>query len=101
MAEMIPTREHLRDTLTAAASGRGVASIAVIDPTGASPLAVWTPESAQEPAFLAYSITKTLIAACVVSLAEEGRVTLDDPLARWFPRIEHAERISLRRLLNH
>jgi len=59
------------------------------------------PESDLEPAFLAYSITKTFTAALILKVSEEGQLSLDDRLARWFPRIAHADRISLRRLLNH
>jgi D-alanyl-D-alanine carboxypeptidase len=59
------------------------------------------PESELEPAFLAYSITKTFTAALLLQLCEEDQLSLDDRLSRWFPRIAHADRISLRRLLNH
>ncbi|PYS80160.1 MAG: serine hydrolase [Acidobacteria bacterium] len=87
--------------LMAAARGRGVASVSVIERAGAAPHTFWAPESADEPAFLAYSITKTFTASLVLKLCEEGQLSLDDPLARWFPRIAQAERICLRQLLNH
>src|SRR5206468_2267838 len=48
-----------------------------------------------------YSITKTFTATLVLLLREEGRLSLDDPLSRWFPRIPQADRITLRQLLNH
>ncbi|HEY2896551.1 MAG TPA: serine hydrolase domain-containing protein, partial [Gemmatimonadaceae bacterium] len=54
-----------------------------------------------EPAFLAYSITKTFTSALVLMLCAEQRLHLDDSLARWFPGIARADRITLRRLLNH
>ena len=47
------------------------------------------------------SITKTFVAALAIKLADEGRLRLDDPLARWLPDWPNANRISLRRLLNH
>ncbi len=87
--------------LTAAARGRGAASLAVIERTGANAHACWVPESDQEPAFLAYSITKTFTAVLILELCEEGQLSLDDRLANWFPHIAHADRISLRQLLNH
>ena len=87
--------------LLAAARGRGVASVAVIERAGAQPQAYWVPESDQEPAFLAYSITKTFTAVLILTLCEEGQLRLEDRLARWFPHIAHADRISLRQLLNH
>jgi D-alanyl-D-alanine carboxypeptidase len=94
-------RIQLPDVLTAAARGRGVASVSVIERAGAEPRAFWVPESADEPTFLAYSITKTFTASLVLKLCEEGRLGLDDPLAKWFPGIAQAARISLRQLLNH
>ncbi len=94
-------RTTLSEVLAAAVRSRGVASVSVIERPGAKPHAFWVPESTEEPTFLAYSITKTFMAALVLKLCEEGRLSLEDPLARWFPRIVHAERISLRQLLNH
>ena len=92
---------RLPEILAAATGGRGVASVAVLERGGAEPQACWVPESDREPAFLAYSITKTFTAALILTLCEEGQLGLDDRLARWFPRIAHADRISLRQLLNH
>jgi D-alanyl-D-alanine carboxypeptidase len=92
---------ELPETLASVVRGRGVASLAVIERTGAKAHAYWVPESDQEPAFLAYSITKTFTAALILKLCEEGQLSLDDRLATWFPRIAHADQISLRHLLNH
>jgi D-alanyl-D-alanine carboxypeptidase len=64
-------------------------------------LTYWAPQSDDEPEFLVYSITKIFIASLVLKLCEEGAMRLDDPLARWFPRIDRAEQITVRRLLNH
>ena len=98
-----PVKElvQLSEMLAAASRGRGVASVAVIERAGAKAHACWVPESDQEPAFLAYSITKTFTAALILELCEEGQLSLDDRLANWFPRIAHADRISLRHLLNY
>jgi len=94
---MIPCIE----TLSAAAGQRGTASLAVIEHSGAAPLACWVPQSDEEPAYLAYSITKTFTAALILQLCDEHRLTLDAPLARWFPRIDRADRITIRQLLEH
>jgi D-alanyl-D-alanine carboxypeptidase len=59
------------------------------------------PEGREEPAFLAYSITKTFTSVIVLRLCEEGLLDLDAPIARWFPNVDRADRISLRHLLNH
>lgn len=63
---------QLREILTTATRGRGVASVAVIPKAGDSIEVCWVPESKQEPAFLAYSITKTFTAAVILELCEEG-----------------------------
>jgi D-alanyl-D-alanine carboxypeptidase len=92
---------RLAEILSTAASGRGVASVAAIKKAGAAPQVYWVPESDVEPAFLAYSITKTFTAVLILGLCEESRLSLDDRLVRWFPRIAGADQISLRHLLNH
>jgi D-alanyl-D-alanine carboxypeptidase len=82
--------------------GRGAAGIAASTAATAEPVAVWVPASAQdEPGYLVYSITKTFTAVLFLLLRDENRLTLDDRLARWFPGIPGADRISLRQLLNH
>jgi len=47
------------------------------------------------------SVTKTFTAVLVLNLVEEGRLSLEDPLARWFPNVPNAEAITVRQLLNH
>jgi len=48
-----------------------------------NPRLSWSPEiSRDEPAFLAYSITKTFTAALLLLLGEEGRLSLNDRLVR-------------------
>jgi D-alanyl-D-alanine carboxypeptidase len=47
------------------------------------------------------STTKTFTAVLVLKLVEEGRLSLDDPLSKWFPNIPNAEAITIRDLLNH
>lgn len=97
------TRElrSLREALTAESGDRGVAGLSVVGRAGAEPHSFWTPEGDEEPAFLVYSVTKTFTAVLVLNLAEEGALDLEEPLARWFPRVDRAARITLRQLLNH
>lgn len=97
---MTDVQATLNQLLTTAAR-RGAVSASVIVHAGAEPQTSGVTESGDEPAFLAYSITKTFIAALVLRLCEEGRMRLEDPLDRWFPRIARAEQITVRRLLNH
>lgn len=51
--------------------------------------------------FAIASVTKTFTSALILRLAEEGRLTLDDRLARWLPAYPNAARITLRMLLQH
>ena len=47
------------------------------------------------------SCTKTFVAACLLQLAQEGRLDLDEPITRWFPDLPKAERLPVRILVNH
>ena len=80
----------------------GIAGLAVIKKGDSQPDATWLPSAiSKEPTFLAYSITKTVIAVLFVQFTEEGRLDLEDPLARWFPDVPQSQQISLRQLLSH
>jgi len=46
------------------------------------------------------STTKIYTAALVLELVDRGRLSLDDPLARWAPDFPDADRITVRHLLN-
>ena len=48
------------------------------------------------------SITKTMVGALILQLADESKLTLDDPISRWLPEREHVDPdITIRQLLNH
>jgi D-alanyl-D-alanine carboxypeptidase len=47
------------------------------------------------------SATKTFTAVIILQLVDEGKLKLDDPLARWFPDFPNAGEITLRHLLTH
>jgi len=47
------------------------------------------------------SITKTLTAATVLLLVEDGTLELDVPIERWLPDFRRADEITLRMLLSH
>ncbi|NOT07442.1 MAG: beta-lactamase family protein [Gemmatimonadales bacterium] len=48
------------------------------------------------------SITKTMTGAVILQLADEGRLTLDDPIRRWLPPRPNIDSgITIRQLLNH
>jgi CubicO group peptidase (beta-lactamase class C family) len=47
------------------------------------------------------SITKQFTAACVLQLAEEGKISLDDKLSRYFPDFPKADSVTIHMLLTH
>jgi D-alanyl-D-alanine carboxypeptidase len=47
------------------------------------------------------SITKQFTAACLLLLAEDGKLTLDDPVSKWYPELTRANEVTLRNLLTH
>jgi D-alanyl-D-alanine carboxypeptidase len=55
----------------------------------------------RESAFKVASIAKTFLAALTLELADEGKLALDDKLARFLPKLPNADRVSLRQLMNH
>ena len=72
--------------------------------SGSANLADDTPMSPDD-AFRIGSITKMFTAVVIVQLAEEGVLTLDDPLAQWLPEVADqlpfGDQITLRHLLAH
>ncbi len=62
------------------------------------------PGSALTPSHLIQiaSITKTMTAAIILQLVDEGVLRLDDPLSRWLPPHQNVDpAITIRQLLNH
>ena len=85
---------------------RGV-SAAVIFPdqeiwTGVSGISYDTVSIKPDMLFAIGSITKNVVAALTLKLAEEGMLSLDDPLSDWLPEYPHVNNtITIRQLLNH
>jgi D-alanyl-D-alanine carboxypeptidase len=47
------------------------------------------------------SISKQFTAAVVLLLVQDGKMTLDDPVARWFPELTKAKDVTVRMLMSH
>jgi D-alanyl-D-alanine carboxypeptidase len=84
------------------------AAAAVIFPDGSiwkagSGLAQIAPDGKSTPKvpFVVGSITKTFVTAALMQLADEGKLTIDDPLSNWLPDFPRADQITLRQLLGH
>lgn len=54
-----------------------------------------------ETRFRIASVTKQFTAAAILHLAGEGRLSIDDLLAKYFPRYPGGDKITLRHLLTH
>ncbi|MCX4672596.1 beta-lactamase family protein [Streptomyces sp. NBC_01381] len=57
-----------------------VAAVGSVDVEGSAPMA-------RDSIFRIASITKPVVAAAVMMLVEDGRIALDDPVARWLPEL--------------
>ena len=51
--------------------------------------------------FYIYSITKSYTAVCILKLAEDGCLSLDDPLVHHITSLAIPEDVTIRRILNH
>lgn len=51
--------------------------------------------------FLLGSVSKSFTAACVMQLAEQGKIELNAPVSRYLPDARDGDRITVRQLLNH
>ena len=47
------------------------------------------------------SVSKQFTAACILLLQQDGKLTLDDTVSRWFPGLTRANQVTLRELLSH
>ena len=94
------------DSQLARHKGKGL-SAAVIIPEreiwlGTSGVSYGEVPIAPDMLFAIGSITKNVVAALALSLAEDGILSLEDPLAKWLPAYSEVDgSITLRQLLNH
>ena len=47
------------------------------------------------------SISKQFTAAAVLLLQQEGKLSIDDPVSRWYPELTRAKEVTVRNLLSH
>jgi D-alanyl-D-alanine carboxypeptidase len=47
------------------------------------------------------SISKQFTAACVLLLQEDGKLSIDDPVAKYFPELTRAGEVTIRHILSH
>jgi CubicO group peptidase (beta-lactamase class C family) len=67
---------------------------------GSASIELGVPLSADQ-VFRLGSVTKQFAAAAVLKLAEDGKLSLDDPLTKFVPGYPHGDKVTVRMLLNH
>lgn len=85
---------------------RGVSAAAILPDgsvwTGVSGISHDTVSIKPNMLFAIGSITKNVVAALTLKLAEDSLFSLDDPLSNWLPKYPHINgNITIRQLLNH
>ncbi len=102
-------QRRLQDVITLARPAKGVpgisAAVATSDDlwTGVTGLQRFQPDQPMEtdtPLSIG-SVTKTFVAAVVLELVQEGKLSLGDHLSRWETHVPYASRITVRELLSH
>jgi D-alanyl-D-alanine carboxypeptidase len=91
-----------------ASSGAPSASIAIVQDGrlayarayGAARLSPRVPSS-RAARYAIDSVSKEFTAAALLLLAEQGKLSLDDPISTWFPELHTAAAVTLRQLLTH
>lgn len=83
-------------------------SVTIIWPDGRSWVGVngWADVRRRVPvvagtAFSVGSVSKTFLAALILQLAEENRLSLEDPVLRWLPTAKVRSGVTIRELLDH
>ena len=108
-SESRPLGQQLQDALDARVrrcDAHG-AAVAVVLPDGtvwegAGGLSHEAVAMTPEMAFAIGSITKNMVAAMVLQLAEEGQLSLEDPISRWLGPYDHVNGdITVRQMLSH
>lgn len=103
-------QQQVDSTVTAILQKTGVPSAEVglvqdgkIVYTAAYGLARLQPPTPARPtmAYPVGSISKQFTAACILLLQQDGKLSLEDPVARWFPELTRANEVTLKMLLSH
>lgn len=59
------------------------------------------PAANAETMFRVASISKMFLSSVIVTLAEQGKLSLDDKVSRWFSAYPRSDEVTVRMLLNH
>jgi len=61
----------------------------------------WSIPNTDKTKFHIASVTKTFTAAAIVILEQQGKLTLNDPLSKYFPNYLNGDRITIEQMLAH
>jgi D-alanyl-D-alanine carboxypeptidase len=111
LATNVTVFQTLQQALRRACINQGIvgASAAVVFPRDGLWLGTYGSSDGTAPVrpdtpFEVGSVTKTLVAATILRLAEEGRLSLEDTVGRWLPGLSSpnvSSAITIRQMLNH
>jgi D-alanyl-D-alanine carboxypeptidase len=106
----VPTRQHVEDIIQRCLREDGApsASVAIVtkdrvayaNAFGNASLVPSIPATRATRYQLA-SLSKTFTAQAVLLMVSEGKLSLDDPISRWYPEVTEASHLTLRQLLSH
>ena len=94
-------------TTTLAKTGVPSASIAVVRDGTVVMARAWgrasdtLPVASPDMPYQIASNSKQFLAALLLRLADEGKLSLDDKVAKWLPQVTGADQIAVRQLLSH
>lgn len=110
-ASLKPAEDAALDTLAkeAVSKGQTAGLVVAVGEMGKPPVVhrygfgnfEWQAETTPDTVFRVGSITKQFASACILLLAEQKKLTLDDKLSKYFPDFPRADEVTIRQLLSH
>ncbi len=110
-AALAPSEEAALDVLAkeAVATGHTAGLVVGVGEVGKPPVVraygfanlEWQAATTPDTVFRVGSITKQFASACILLLAEQKKLTLDDKLSKFFPGYPRGDEVTVRQLLNH
>lgn len=102
---VLPSEDRLRAALESALAGSGVpgGAVVVTDADGGSATAVFGERAPGEPVtadtrFAYRSITKSFVGTVILQLADEKRLSLEDPVSKYVAGVPNGDRITIAEL---
>lgn len=110
-ASLAPVEQAALDALAKEAVGKGQTAglVVAVGEMGKPPVVhaygfanlEWQAATTPDTVFRVGSITKQFASACILLLAEQNELSLDDKLSKFFPDYPRGEEVTIRQLLSH